>query len=155
MEATKPSSSSVLNPPIFVSRALDRSLAHPSSSLCADHFAKPDLTVDATIPPSAFQTAYISSLFALALLPNVYLKLSALLDSADIPTVQNAFKEYKEGNSTRSKRKGTSYETLLARIRTYLEPAIEAFGEGRILVGSGKTCLSFSIKLLSLLDPSS
>ncbi|GAA5887035.1 hypothetical protein JCM16303_007112 [Sporobolomyces ruberrimus] len=123
------------------------------TKLILDHFAKPDLTVDATIPPSAFQTAYISSLFALALLPNVYLKLSALLDSADIPTVQNAFKEYKEGNSTRSKRKGTSYETLLARIRTYLEPAIEAFGEGRILVGSDWPM--FRAKLVSASSPSS
>ncbi|GAA5901135.1 uncharacterized protein JCM6883_004765 [Sporobolomyces salmoneus] len=101
-----------------------------------DHFAKPDLTVDATVPPSPFQTAYISSLFALALLPNVYLKLSALLDSADKATVQDAFRDYGDGNSTRGKRKGTAYETLLGRIRSYLEPSIEAFGESRILVGS-------------------
>jgi len=106
-------------------------------SLCSDHFAKPDLTVDSTIPPSAFQTAYISSLFALALLPNVYLKLSALLDSADAPTVKAAFEDYKSGNSTKGKRKGTAYETLASRILTYLEPAIEAFGDSRILVGSG------------------
>ncbi|GAA5983585.1 hypothetical protein JCM5350_004875 [Sporobolomyces pararoseus] len=116
-----------------------------------DHFAKPDLTVDATVPPSAFQTAYISSLFALAFLPNVYLKLSALLDSADVTTVQSAFKDYRDGNSTRGKRKGTAYETLIGRIRNYLEPAIEAFGESRILVGSDWPM--FRPKLLSTSTP--
>lgn len=122
-----------------VSRFCVLFLATDSRSSCTtDHFAKPDLTVDATVPPSAFQTAYISSLFALAFLPNVYLKLSALLDSADVTTVQSAFKDYRDGNSTRGKRKGTAYETLIGRIRNYLEPAIEAFGESRILVGSGE-----------------
>ncbi|GAA5952463.1 hypothetical protein JCM3765_001978 [Sporobolomyces pararoseus] len=116
-----------------------------------DHFAKPDLTVDATVPPSAFQTAYISSLFALALLPNVYLKLSALLDSADESTVRTSYKDHRNGNSTRGRRKGTAYETLLGRIRNYLEPAIEAFGESRILVGSDWPM--FRPKLLSTSTP--
>ncbi|GAA6064033.1 hypothetical protein JCM10212_001459 [Sporobolomyces blumeae] len=101
-----------------------------------DHFAKPDLTVDSTVPPSAFQTAYIASLFSLALLPNVSLKLSALLDSADEETVKTAFEAYRLGSSVKGKRKGTAYETLMGRILTYLEPAIEAFGDSRILVGS-------------------
>ncbi|GAA5939035.1 amidohydrolase family protein [Sporobolomyces koalae] len=106
------------------------------SRFILDHFAKPDLTVDATVPPSAFQTSYISSMFALALLPDVYLKLSALLDSCDEPTVREAFEDFSAGRSTKTKRKGTKYETLTARILTYLEPAIEAFGDSRIVVGS-------------------
>ncbi|GAA5858060.1 hypothetical protein JCM1840_001023 [Sporobolomyces johnsonii] len=101
-----------------------------------DHFAKPDLTVDSTSPPSAFQTAYTSGLFSLALLPNVHLKLSALLDSANPELVEEAFADFRQGNSTKGKRKNTGYETLMARILAYLEPAIEAFGESRIVVGS-------------------
>ncbi|GAA5972912.1 hypothetical protein JCM21900_002866 [Sporobolomyces salmonicolor] len=101
-----------------------------------DHFAKPDLTVESTNPPSAFQRAYTMGLFSLALLPNVYLKLSALLDSANPELVKEAFADFRQGNSTKSKRKNTGYETLMARILAYLEPAIEAFGESRIVVGS-------------------
>ncbi|CEQ39690.1 SPOSA6832_01243 [Sporobolomyces salmonicolor] len=113
-----------------------------------DHFAKPDLTVDSTNPPSAFQRAYAMGLFSLALLPNVYLKLSALLDSANPELVKEAFANFRQGNSTKSKRKNTGYETLMARILAYLEPAIEAFGESRIVVGSGESLHSTSSSAL-------
>lgn len=104
--------------------------AHP------DHFAKPPLTADPSFPRSATLTAYIEALYQLALVPNVYLKLSALLDSADRETVAAAFDEFRTGEYKRE-RKDEAYDRLRSRICAVLEPAIEAFGESRILIGSG------------------
>ncbi|GAA5931913.1 hypothetical protein JCM3775_000076 [Rhodotorula graminis] len=100
-----------------------------------DHCAKPPLTADPSYPPAASLTAYIAALYQLALLPNVYLKLSALLDSADRETVAAAFAEFSSGEYRR-KRKDGAYDRLRSRIGAVLEPAVEAFGESRILVGS-------------------
>ncbi|GAA6051717.1 hypothetical protein JCM3770_002698 [Rhodotorula araucariae] len=100
-----------------------------------DHFAKPPLTADPTFPPAASLSAYIEALYQLALLPNVYLKLSALLDSADRETVAAAFAEFRNGDY-KKKRKDEAYDRLRSRISAVLEPAVEAFGEERILVGS-------------------
>ncbi|KPV74726.1 uncharacterized protein RHOBADRAFT_44246 [Rhodotorula graminis WP1] len=97
-----------------------------------DHCAKPPLTADPSYPPAASLTAYIAALYQLALLPNVYLKLSALLDSADRETVAAAFAEFSSGEYRR-KRKDGAYDRLRSRIGAVLEPAVEAFGESRIL----------------------
>lgn len=101
-----------------------------------DHFAKPPLTADHTNPPAPHHTAYVNCLFQLSLLPSTYLKLSALLSSADAATAQAAFAEFKSGDYKRHKR-DSAYERLKARILAVLEPAVEAFGDERILVGSG------------------
>ncbi|GAA5840204.1 hypothetical protein JCM9279_002309 [Rhodotorula babjevae] len=100
-----------------------------------DHFAKPPLSADPSYPPAASLTAYIAALYQFALLPNVYLKLSALLDSADRETVAAAFAEFRSGEYRR-KRKDGAYDRLRSRVGAVLEPAVEAFGESRILVGS-------------------
>lgn len=114
-----------------------------------DHFAKPDLVAEPTTPPSQAQTEHINALFELALLPKVYLKLSAMLGSADEELVRGAFEEYRDmqfwpqaqaaGGTTPST---GLFGTLKRRILTYLEPALESFGESRILVGSGESALS-------------
>lgn len=108
----------------------------PSVHNNADHFAKPPLTADVSHPPPPHYTAYLEGLYQLALLPHAYLKLSALLDSADKATARAAFDEFKSGDHKKRRREG-SYERLKARILSVLEPAIEAFGDERILVGSG------------------
>jgi len=110
------------------------------------HFAKPDLVAERTTPPSEYQTEYIAALFELALLPSVFLKLSALLNSAGDELVRGAFAEYKEMQNGPPLHKAdvhtpsaSHFGTLKRKILTYLEPALESFGESRILVGSGKT----------------
>ncbi|GAA5884723.1 hypothetical protein JCM3774_005903 [Rhodotorula dairenensis] len=101
-----------------------------------DHFAKPSLTSDLSYPPPSHHTAYLETLFQLALVPHTYLKLSALLDSADGPTAHAAFGEFKSGEYRKRSRRDSAYQRLKARILAVLEPAIEAFGDERILVGS-------------------
>lgn len=111
------------------------------------------------IPPSDSQTSYIRSLYGLALLPNVLLKLSALLDSADSSLVRAAFQEhcenhikgsdasistsqlipvqgFKDTTYTKESTLPTYQTTLEKRILTFLEPALEAFGDSRIMIGS-------------------
>ena len=61
----------------------------------ADHFAKPDLVNEPTLPPSLNHAAYVRALYALSLFSNVTLKLSALLDSADPTLVAEAFAEHR------------------------------------------------------------
>ncbi|BGP55526.1 hypothetical protein JCM8202v2_003131 [Rhodotorula sphaerocarpa] len=100
-----------------------------------DHFAKPPLTTDVSHPPRPSYGPYLDGLFQLALLPHTYLKLSALLDSTDRMTAQAAFAEFKNGDYKKRRREG-AYERLKARVLSVLEPAIEAFGDERILVGS-------------------
>lgn len=51
-------------------------------------------------------------------------------------TAQAAFAEFKNGDYKKRRREG-AYERLKARVLSVLEPAIEAFGDERILVGSG------------------
>ncbi|ORY81740.1 hypothetical protein BCR35DRAFT_303869 [Leucosporidium creatinivorum] len=99
------------------------------------------------LPPLPLQTSYISSLFSLSLLSNVTLKLSGLLDSADPELVKRAFQEFREGKM------GRECETLRGRVLTFLEPAVEAFGEERIIVGSDWPM--FRAKTISLPSPSS
>ncbi|KAM0755744.1 amidohydrolase 2 [Meredithblackwellia eburnea MCA 4105] len=93
-----------------------------------DHFAKPDLQNDPTVPPLPNHAAYITAMFSVALLPNVYLKLSGLLDSAAPSLVAVAFEEYRQLVS--------HIASLKRRILTFLEPALEAFGDSRIVIGS-------------------
>ncbi|BGP08256.1 hypothetical protein JCM10049v2_004103 [Rhodotorula toruloides] len=100
-----------------------------------DHFAKPPLTADHTVPPPPTHASYVDCLFQLSLLPHTYLKLSALLNSADPPTAQAAFAEFRSGDYKKRKRE-SAYERLKARVLAVLEPAIEAFGDERILVGA-------------------
>ncbi|KAK4051069.1 hypothetical protein OIO90_004809 [Microbotryomycetes sp. JL221] len=98
-----------------------------------DHFAKPNLVAEPTVPAPEHQTSYMRSLFELALLPHVSLKLSGLLDSADPQLVKDSFKEFRlKATSARS----SHFATLRRRVLTYLEPALEAFGDSRIMVGS-------------------
>ncbi|GAA5985764.1 hypothetical protein JCM11641_006199 [Rhodosporidiobolus odoratus] len=102
-----------------------------------DHFAKPSLADDAfstssTRPSPPFRTSYISSLQPLSLLPKTYLKLSAFLDFAPPQLVADAFDDYKKTDKGRESR----YGQLRERILGYLEPALEAWGWERILVGS-------------------
>lgn len=114
-----------------------------------DHFAKPNLVSEVTVPPSAQQSAYLSALFELALMPRVYLKLSALLNSADPELVKGALAEYRARQGAPplppSGREGgggtpsaSPFAQLTRRVLTFLEPALESFGESRILVGSGE-----------------
>lgn len=108
----------------------------PGPFPATDHFAKPSLTADLSYPPPAHHTAYLEALYQLALVPHTYLKLSALLDSLDGPTARAAFGEFKSGEYRKRRRDG-AYERIKARFLSVLEPAIEAFGDERILVGSG------------------
>lgn len=119
-----------------------------------DHFAKPPLTSDLSHPPPPHYTAYLEGLYQLALLPNTYLKLSALLDSADKATARAAFDEFKS-NEYKKRRRDGSYERLKARILSVLEPAIEAFGDERILVGSDWPMFRATLLPSSVTSPSS
>ncbi|GJN90504.1 hypothetical protein Rhopal_003515-T1 [Rhodotorula paludigena] len=118
-----------------IERVREGQQADSKTTFIFDHFAKPPLTSDPTFPPAATLTAYIEALYQLALLPDVYLKLSALLDSADRETVATAFEEFR-GGEYKKRRKDGAYDRLRSRIAAVLEPAVEAFGESRILVGS-------------------
>ena len=63
-----------------------------------DHFAKPALD-DPELLSFRLKDehlSYINSMFSLSLLPNVYVKLSGLLDSAAPELVSEAFAEYRE-----------------------------------------------------------
>ncbi|GAA5901145.1 hypothetical protein JCM6882_006129 [Rhodosporidiobolus microsporus] len=102
-----------------------------------DHFSKPSLS-DETFSHSSdrlspFRTAYISALHALSLLPHTHLKLSGFLDFPPPGLVQQAFGEFKEGKMGG---RDSGFGTLKERVLAYLEPAIEAWGVERILVGS-------------------
>lgn len=129
-----------------------------------DHFAHPDLVNAPTFPLSASHSSYIRSIFSLSLLPSVYLKLSGLLDSAEPALVKAAFAEYSEaiasalsfpdgparpsaaiaiggaddsvGETPVSTTPSTNQAILKRRILTFLEPALEAFGDTKLLVGS-------------------
>lgn len=111
-----------------------------------DHFSKPDLKTEPTIPPSEDYTTYIRALFSLALLPNVYIKLSALLDSisTDPNLVQAAFLEHCNNSTNPNPNYNPDYTdsilspnlaNLESRILQYLEPALESFGDSRIIIG--------------------
>ncbi|KAK4054591.1 hypothetical protein OIV83_001085 [Microbotryomycetes sp. JL201] len=108
-----------------------------------DHFAKPNLLLEPLNPPAPHQSAYIQSLFELSLLPDVYLKLSGLLDCAPPDLVKDAFDNFRNKRQTQ---KNNAFSELRRRILTYVEPALEAFGDTRIFVGSdwpmfrAKTC---------------
>jgi hypothetical protein len=113
--------------------------------LLADHFAKPSLADEifsTSSRLSTFQQSYISALHSLSLLPHTYLKLSGFLDFAPAELLTGAFEEYKE---KRTKSKDGDYATLKERVLAYLEPAIEAWGVDRILVGSGAFFLPLPI----------
>ncbi|KAM0791223.1 hypothetical protein ACM66B_005704 [Microbotryomycetes sp. NB124-2] len=108
-----------------------------------DHFAKPNLVAEPVHPPAPHQSAYIQCLFELSLLPQVYVKLSGLLDSASPALVKDAFAEYQ---TQKHSNKGSAFLELRRRVLVYLEPAMEAFGDSRIMIGSdwpmfrAKTC---------------
>ncbi|GAA5820372.1 hypothetical protein JCM11251_005600 [Rhodosporidiobolus azoricus] len=104
-----------------------------------DHFAKPSLS-DSTFSHtsdrlSPFRTSYISALHALSLQPHTYLKLSGFLDFPPPTLVKEAFEEFKAGKGKVAER-GRAFGTLKERVLAYLEPAIEAWGTERIMVGS-------------------
>lgn len=123
----------------------DGQAAGEETVFIVDHFAKPDLAAEPTTPPSKEQVDHINALFELALLPKVYLKLSAMLGLAEEELVRGAFWEYRgmQGGPPVLQAGGTTpssshFGTLKRRLLTYLEPALESFGESRILVGSGE-----------------
>ncbi|BGP16246.1 hypothetical protein JCM10213_007687 [Rhodosporidiobolus nylandii] len=100
-----------------------------------DHFAKPSL-LDTAFPAasssSPFISAYISALQPLSLLPHTYLKLSGFLDFAPPDLVKRAFEDFKR----KEKGRESNYGVMRERVLAYLEPAVEAWGTERILVGS-------------------
>ncbi|GAA5864565.1 hypothetical protein JCM8547_005582 [Rhodosporidiobolus lusitaniae] len=101
-----------------------------------DHFAKPYLTdsvFSTTSRLSPFQLSYVSALQSLCLLPHTYLKLSGFLDFAPPELIAAAFEVFK---GKKTKEKEGSYATLRERVLAYVEPAVEAWGVERILVGS-------------------
>lgn len=103
-----------------------------------DHFAKPPLIPSPTFPPSPAQEAYIAALFSLSLLSDVSLKLSGMLDSAEPTLVREAFDEWRAARERKGQGEaGKKVDELRRRVLTFLEPAVEAFGEERIVVGSG------------------
>lgn len=83
------------------------------------------------MPPSKEYQLYIKSLFRLALFPEVVLKLSALLSSCDPILVRQAFSEHCSGSIS-----SPSIKKLETLILYYLEPALESFGDTRILIGA-------------------
>ncbi|KAL8286257.1 hypothetical protein RQP46_004745 [Phenoliferia psychrophenolica] len=141
-----------------------------------DHFAKPDLVSEPTFPLKDDHTSYIRSMFSLSLLPNVYIKLSGLLDSAAPELVAEAFAEYLEGaakagaghartgslsgipvavageGASQESASGSSMSLLKRRVLTFLAPVLEAFGDSKLVVGSdwpmfrAKTVKSTSIE---------
>ncbi|GAA6040938.1 hypothetical protein JCM8097_003197 [Rhodosporidiobolus ruineniae] len=100
-----------------------------------DHFAKPYLT-DSEFAQSTrlspFRNAYIDALQSLSLLPHTHLKLSGMLDFAPPELVRGAFEDFKR----KEKGRESQYGALRERVLAYVEPALEAWGVERILVGS-------------------
>ncbi|KAK4705163.1 hypothetical protein P7C70_g1053, partial [Phenoliferia sp. Uapishka_3] len=124
-----------------------------------DHFAKPDLVSEPTFPLKDTHSSYIRSMFSLSLLPNVYVKLSGLLDSASQRVVAEAFAEYRQGvalkindlhsghnlsspvavsgeSASQPSPSSSSLGVLKRRILTFLEPVLESFGDSKIVYGS-------------------
>lgn len=122
---------------------------------------KPDLAQSSSprnASQSSFYSSFVASLFQLALLPDVSLKISGLLAEAPADLVRSAFAYYL---STQSKKEAVkspttakpeavqsdsapqtpsgdreAYKELKKSIKVYLEPALEAFGDHRLVYGS-------------------
>ncbi|GAA6006756.1 hypothetical protein JCM10207_009084 [Rhodosporidiobolus poonsookiae] len=119
----------------MIAKVRDGQAAGEETVFILDHFSKPSLADSIFSTPtrhSPFHTAYLTSLYALALLPSVYLKLSGFLDFAPPELIRGAFEDFKR----KEKGRESKYGTLRERVGSYLEPAVEAFGTGKILVGS-------------------
>ncbi|SCZ88365.1 BZ3500_MvSof-1268-A1-R1_Chr2-1g04363 [Microbotryum saponariae] len=121
-----------------------------TTKIILDHCGKPDL---ASWPRSSNSSGpdnvasktshgdWLESIYQLALFPDVYVKVSGLLDLCPAETVDLAAREFEQKQRDASSRQSVkggqdAMDELKARIKKVVEPILEAFGIERVMIGS-------------------
>ncbi|SCV72084.1 BQ2448_4778 [Microbotryum intermedium] len=120
------------------------------TKIILDHCGKPDLAAwprssnSSGLDAAASKTSHgdwLESIYQLALLPDVFVKVSGLLDLCPAETVDLAAREFEQKQRDASSRQSVkggqdAMDELKARIKKVVEPILEAFGIERVLIGS-------------------